>query len=201
MRIERNAAFFLLLIVAPMARRGAPACLASQSAVALAAGPTNYCARPGAEPAEITAGGEARGRQIPSCTMLRRGSGCLDLPNSRPETGKLCIREAQISPQAWGNKPARSVFSLAGLRGGMAYSGLTTGAWNGHTPGMHGPRSRGDAGPLEKVVEELVQERDGPRSSSPPIFTWSSAEESVEGAAKPLISAREAYAKAFQLNR
>ena len=133
--------------------------------------------------------------------MLRRSSERPNLPSSRQESGTWCIREAEVSPRPLGNKPASSIFSLAALRGGMAYSGLTTSAWSGHAPGMHDPRSRGDAGPLEKVAEELVRERDGPRSSSPPIFTWSSAEESVEGAAKPLMSAREAYAKAFQLNR
>jgi hypothetical protein len=35
------------------------------------------------------------------------------------------------------------------------------------------------------------------RSPSPAIFTWSSAEEIVEGAPTPLKSSREAYADAF----
>ena len=52
----------------------------------------------------------------------------------------------------------------------------------------------------EAIREVLLRQRDGERPFSPPIFTWSSGEEEVEGAPKPALCAREAYSKAFQLD-
>jgi hypothetical protein len=52
----------------------------------------------------------------------------------------------------------------------------------------------------QAIREVLLRQRDGERPFSPPIFTWSSGEEEVEGAPKPALCAREAYSKAFQLD-
>ena len=50
------------------------------------------------------------------------------------------------------------------------------------------------------VREEMARQRDGLRSPSPPVFSWSSAQEPVTGAEAPLRTARESYAPAFELD-
>jgi hypothetical protein len=48
------------------------------------------------------------------------------------------------------------------------------------------------------IAHALWEQRDGVRSPSPAVFAWSSADASVDGASKPLESARSAYAAAFE---
>ena len=96
---------------------------------------------------------------------------------------------------------ARCAHTLNVLRGGSEASSGPPRSLHGGFLGAYPLKPRGDAEILDQMQEELLRRRDGQRSPSPPIFTWSSAGESLEGAERPIVSAREAYAKAFRFDR
>lgn len=127
------------------------------------------------------------GQVLPSAAA--RGGGAEQHGCPEPETCTLALPHA------------RCAHTLNVLRGGREASSGPPRLLSGGVLGAYPLKPRGDAEILDQVQEVLLRRRDGQRSPSPPIFTWSSAAESLEGAERPTVSAREAYAKSFRFDR